>query len=106
IDTLQVSVAPTTGLVVDAGPDLTAGEGDAIAFQATVTDGDGTVMPWNIAWDFDYDGQNFQPDGSANGTLTPSYQYLFPGSYLVAVRVTDSNFVTRLGTLYVDYVNA
>ena len=44
----------------------------------------GTVDPSHIDWDFDYDGQTFDADASAHGTLTPNHTY-----YSVNPELTD-----------------
>ena len=100
--TLTVTVNPSNSLIVNAGPDQAINEGDTAAFNAAYTDGSGTVNVASAQWDFNYDGSNFVADPNANGTLTPSYQFTTPGTYLVAVQLTDSNNVTSIGTLYVS----
>ncbi len=101
LGTLTVTVLPSSGLVVDAGPDQFLNEGDTAAFAVSWTDASGTVDPNSAEWDFNYDGSTFVADASASGTLTPSYTYNTPGLYQVAVQLTDSNSDTEMGLLYV-----
>lgn len=42
-------------------------------------------------WDFNYDGSNFDVDASSTGALINNPGYALPGSYTVALRVTDNN---------------
>jgi len=65
------------------------------------TDPVGTVAPDTVDWDFNFDGHNFNADPNAHGTLTPTYDYDTPGTYLVGLRIIDSNGDTRIGTMYV-----
>ncbi len=101
LDTLTVTVLPSSGLVVDAGPDQFLNEGDTADFAASWSDASGTVDPNSAQWDFDYDGTTFVADASASGTLTPSYTYNTPGLYQVAVQLTDSTGDTEMGLLNV-----
>ncbi|HEY7315532.1 MAG TPA: PKD domain-containing protein [Gemmataceae bacterium] len=102
LSTITVTVNASNALVVDAGPDQALNEGDTAAFSGSYTDGNGTVSASTAQWDFNYDGHNFVANPSANGTLTPSYQFTTPGTYLVALQLTDSNNVTSIGTMYVS----
>ncbi|HEY7427591.1 MAG TPA: PKD domain-containing protein [Gemmataceae bacterium] len=102
LSTITVTVNPSNALVVNAGSDQALSEGDTASFSASYSDGSGTVDPATAQWDFNYDGQNFVANPSANGTLTPSYQFTTPGVYLVAVQLTDSNGVSSIGVQYVS----
>jgi PKD repeat protein len=102
LSTLTVTVNPAPALVVSAGPDQEVAEGDSATFAGSWTDSSGIVDPSSAQWDFDYNGTTFTPDPSAAGTLTPSYTFTTPGTYEVALRLTDSNNVTALGLLYVS----
>lgn len=74
---------------VDLGPAQTVHAGSSVAFNAVVADPAGPGDVASIQWDFNYDGQNFNPDTSANGETTPTYTYATPGTYIVEVQVTD-----------------
>jgi uncharacterized repeat protein (TIGR01451 family) len=101
LGTTTITVQPSGSLVVDAGPDQAIAEGDTAAFNGSWTDGSGTVNPSTAQWDFNYNG-TFVADPSASGTLTPSHTYNTPGTYVVALQLTDSNNVTGLGLLSVS----
>jgi hypothetical protein len=81
-DTVLVTVnnvAPS----VDAGPDVTVPEGDAVAFVGSFND-PGTADTHTIAWAFG--------DGSTTGgTLTPQHTYTAAGVYTVTLTVTDDD---------------
>jgi len=66
-----------------------------------VSDPDGPGDIVSIQWDFDYDGLVFDPDPSASGTLTPSHAYSTPGTYIVALQVTDSAGNTDLAQILI-----
>lgn len=105
LDTLQVNVNWVNTLIVVGGPDQLGIEGEPVAFAGGFIDACCTTIdPAFIDWDFDYDGSNFTADPSAHGTLTPSHQFE-PGTYLVALRLTDCEAVTQVGTLYVAVQN-
>jgi PKD repeat protein len=99
--TMTVTVLPSSGLVVDAGPDQAVERGQDVAFSGSYSDPQAWVDSENIDWCFDYDGVHFQGDPSAHGTLTPTHSYRAPGIYLVALRVIDASGQVRLGTCYV-----
>ncbi len=103
LSTINVTVNPSNSLVVNAGPDQALAEGDTASFSGNWTDATGiTVDPSTAQWDFNYDGSTFNADPSAAGTLTPAHVFTTPGTYLVALQLTDSNNVTSIGTLYVS----
>ena len=82
-------VVDPVGPDVCAGSDMTVNAGQTVTFSGTATDNSGTGLA-TIAWDFDYDGETFVADAAANGTLTPTYTYDDPGTYDVALDVTDN----------------
>jgi hypothetical protein len=59
------------------------------------------VVPETIPWDFNYAG-DVKADPSAADTMTPSYTFTSPDTYLVALQLEDSNNVTGIGLMYVD----
>jgi PKD repeat protein len=89
--------------VPDVPPDVFAGSaqaahaGDAVPFHAVVDDPGGPADVADVQWDFDYDGSNFDP--AVTGTLTPSRQFATPGTYRVALQVTDNHGRTNLSVL-------
>ena len=90
-------VAPT----VDAGPNQTVPEGTTVTFAGTASDPGGSGNPLQVAWDFNYDGSDFNADASANGVLNPSYVYSTPGTYTVALQATDQFGLSSLATMVV-----
>jgi len=68
-------------------------------FEGTAIDPDGVGDIIAIAWDFEYDGSVFDPDPSAGGSLTPSHAYSTPGTYVIALQVTDSAGNTDLAQI-------
>ncbi len=105
LSVMQVTVtAPQyVGPTATAGPDQTINEGGTATFSGSYTDPDGAVSSSGVAWDFNYDGENFNPQ--VTGTLTPTYTFDAPGTYTVALQVTDGNGLSSLDTLTVT-VNA
>jgi hypothetical protein len=81
-DTATVSVqnvAPT----VDAGPDVTAEQGEGVQFAGSFTD-PGLLDTHSLEWDFG--------DGTGeSGTLTPSHAFTSPGVFTVTLTVTDND---------------
>ena len=75
--------------LVSAGVSQTVAAGSTVAFQGTATDPGGASDIAATAWDFNYDGQTFNPDPSANNTLTPQHTFTTPGTYLIALQATD-----------------
>jgi PKD repeat protein len=101
LETLTVTVlnvAPTA----DAGPGQTVNEGDAASFQGSFTDPGIGSESYDFEWDFDYDGQTF--DVEAIGS-SASHQFLQPGSYLVAFRVSDNHGGSGLDVTTVTVAN-
>ena len=85
--------------MVDAGLDLLAYEGDAVAFTATYTDEDITENdPVTILWDFG-DG------ATASDTLAPTHAYGDDGVYEVTLTITDSLGSVGIDTLEVVVSN-
>jgi len=106
LGTLTVTVnSSSSAIVVDAGADQFVNDGDTVSFSGGYTLPSSAVTPVAVDWDFNYDGSNFIANSSASGTLTPSYQFTTPGTYLVAMRVTTANSLTGIGTLYVSVAN-
>ena len=79
VDTLVVTVN-NVAPIVDVGPDLVVSEGDAIGFNAAVTD-PGTNDFHTYAWDFG--------DGNSSSLRTPTHSYPDEGNFVVAVVVND-----------------
>ncbi len=77
-------------------------EGGVVDFNSTVTD-PGELDVHTFEWDFDYDGDTFQAQGSRQNV---SWQYIQDGTYTVALRVTDDDGGTTLVTNDVVIINA
>lgn len=73
------NVAPS----VDAGPDVTAEQGEGVQFAGAFID-PGPLDTHGIEWDFG-DG------GGESGTLTPTHVYANPGVFTVTLTVTDDD---------------
>ena len=86
--------APTAEIAGDQRLD----EGQPGTYRA-----DGSTSPADaiveMAWDFDYDGINFEPSGVTGGEITHAFGD--DGDYTVAVRVTDADGSTDVVTLAV-----
>ena len=96
IGTLQLTVsnvAPT----VNAGSNVTVTAGSVVSFSGSYTDVESSND--QVAWDFNYDGSDFNP-GSAD-TLTPQHVFTTAGTYVVALQVSNSYGDSGLGTLTV-----
>jgi PKD repeat protein len=80
--TARVYNAPPTASI--GGPS-TAAVGESATFAANATDADpaDVAAGFSYAWDFG--------DGATGQGASPSHAYLTPGTYTVAVTVTDSN---------------
>ena len=88
-DTINVTVLNANPLA-NAGPDHIANEGVPLNLvgTATIDPGSGDVLTY--AWDFDYDGTNFDEDAigvSVNVTYPDG-----PSTYAVALRVRDDDY--------------
>ncbi|MCI0376129.1 MAG: PKD domain-containing protein [Gemmataceae bacterium] len=103
IDFLQVVVNYVTPYV-NSGPDRSIAAGETASFLGFHRMS-GSVASSGIEWDFDYDGISFDPDSSVTGNLTPSREFNTPGSYTVALRVTDDTGVSRIDTTSVTVAN-
>jgi PKD repeat protein len=101
LGTITVTVSPSVTIVVNAGPDQAAGQGDTVTFSGSATDSGGNVEPASAQWDFNYNGA-FVADPSASGTLTPTHTFTIPGTYLVALQMQDDEGGTGIGLMYVD----
>ena len=82
--------------IVEAGPSQTVLAGSSAAPAGQHHRATSTSFA-SIEWDFDYDGSTFVADPAGSGTLTPSYTWSNPGSYLVALQVTDADGYTFQG---------
>ncbi len=87
IDVLTVTVL-NVAPVADAGLDQTIDQGSIAAFHGSFTDPGAAGETYSYEWDFNYDGENF--DTQATGADV-TQQFRRPGSFQVALRVTDSN---------------
>jgi PKD repeat protein len=88
------NVAPTAR----AGPDQVVSIGEPVSFSGTASDPGADTLTYE--WDFDYDGTNFTVD--ADG---PDVSYTYPstpGTYTVALRVTDDDGDWGLDTAHVS----
>ena len=91
-----VNDAPPTAVLT--GPAL-ANEGASVTFDASGSDG-GTDGIATYAWDFDYDGEQFEADMTTQDpTASHTYCDNAPnGSYTVVVRVTDEDGSSALAS--------
>jgi uncharacterized repeat protein (TIGR01451 family) len=85
-------------LSVDAGPDQTANEGEAVDFNGAFII-EGTPDALTITWDFG-DG------GTATGTLNPTHVYADDGIYTVILTVSGGSGEEESDTLLVTVDNA
>jgi PKD repeat protein len=85
IDDIEVTVANALPFT-DAGPDQTADQGQTIDFHGLGDDPVTAPEDLVYEWDLDYDGVTFHA-GAAGQDL--SWAYLRPGTYRVALRVSD-----------------
>jgi PKD repeat protein len=92
------NVAPT----VNAGPPQTINEGATATFQGSSTDPGASNETYIYEWDFNYNGQTF--NSQATGA-NAQHQFLQPGTFTVALRVTDSNGGVSIGTTTVTVIN-
>ncbi len=77
------NVAPTANFTTSAPAD----EGDVVDLNSTFSD-PGTHDTHNFEWDFDYDGNTFDVQGTRQNV---SWQFYQDGNYTVALRVTDDD---------------
>ena len=92
-----LNVAPTA----DAGSDQTVNEGQVVSFTGLGTDVPADTLAY--AWDFDYDGSNFDADATVAST-THVYPD-GPASFTVALRVSDEDGGSTIDTLAVAVNN-
>ncbi len=84
--------------IADAGSDQSLSETDAsngfwtVDFDASGSSDDHGIYTYE--WDWDYDGSSFNPTGDTGAT--PSHTWNSPGTYTVAVQVTDHAMQTQL----------
>jgi hypothetical protein len=92
----QTTVAATTVTVQNVAPTASAGGPYAgvpfgpVTFAGSATDPAGPRDPLTYAWDFEYNG-TFAADASGVELKAPSHAYPVPGTYTVALRVTDDD---------------
>jgi hypothetical protein len=83
--------------VVNAAPTAMVGgpyigtAGNPVTFSGDATDPAGSDDTLTYRWDFMYDGTTFAVDSQGVDQKTPSSTYLFPGTYSVALQVTDED---------------
>jgi PKD repeat protein len=92
---VQVDALPPD---VSAGTDLTVRAGQPVTFQGAASAVSGIT---SVNWDFNYDGENFVADPSAQGTLTPTYTFVEPGTYTVALDAVDGDGLDNLDVITV-----
>jgi PKD repeat protein len=87
---------------VDAGPNQKTNEGARITFNGTATD-PSSFDTLTYAWDFDYDGRNFNTDatGPTASTIYPNG----PANVVAALRVRDKDEGETIDTVKVTVVN-
>ena len=76
--------------IADAGGPYTVEEGTPVFFRGSAFDPD-SGGPLTYQWDFDYRGGEFHSDVSGVDLAAPSYVYPFEGTFVVALRVQDSD---------------
>jgi uncharacterized membrane protein len=81
---------------VDAGPDITAAEGETVQFAGSIAHPDG--VDYTVIWDFG-DG------ATAMATLNPAHTYADDGVYVVTLTATDANGLSASDTLLVTVNN-
>jgi hypothetical protein len=91
-------VAPTA----NAGADQTAVSQQAVNFTGTGANASGDAIV-SYEWDFNYDGSNFSADATG---ATASNTFTAPGTYTVALRVTDDDGQTAVDTTQVTVQSA
>src|SRR5205823_75111 len=92
------NVAPTP----NAGPDQTVDEGSTATFHASLTDPGAGQEAYLYEWDFNYNGQSFVVQALG---ADASHQFIQPGTYQVALRVTDSNGAAGVSVFTVNVHN-
>lgn len=94
-DTARVAVQ-NVAPAVDAGPDVTAEQGEGVHFVGAFID-PGLLDTHTIEWDFG--------DGTGvSGTLTPSHVYTSPGLFAVTLTVTDDDGGVGSDSLEVEVI--
>jgi PKD repeat protein len=89
-DTVKVTVnnlAPTA----NAGGPYSGAWGNDITFNGSATDPAGSNDTLTYAWDFEYSGGDFTTDASGVDLRHPTHAYAAPGTYTVALRVSDED---------------
>jgi RHS repeat-associated protein len=90
------------GPTANAGGDQTISEGDTASFNGSFTDPDGTVDPNNVVWDFNNIGPNFHIQATG---LNATFKFPGPGTYSVAMRVTDNHGLSSTNVIQVTVLN-
>jgi PKD repeat protein len=89
VELLEHRWMPNAAPIVQIMGQQTYNMGDNALFSASATDPDGQdPSTLTYYWDFNYDGQNFNP--MAGGNQAP-YLFPAPGNYDVAVQVSDND---------------
>ena len=105
-DTATLNFAAGDPPVANAGTDQNLDEGAAAAgqwtasFDASLGSSD-DVGIYRYEWDWNYDGDIFVPSGDTGPT--PSHTWSEPGTYLVAVRVTDNAMQSHIDVMTVIF---
>jgi PKD repeat protein len=81
--------------IADAGPDRVTDEGLSLNLVASASSDPGYGDTLSYAWDFDYDGLNFDEDASG-GSVSVTYPD-GPVTYTVALRVRDDDYPYTAG---------
>jgi len=89
MDEVAVSIV-NANPVVEAGADRTVNEGSSLSLTGTASD-PGWGDELSLAWDLDYDGENFDEDVVGSSRLDWSYAD-GPATYVVAFRVRDDDY--------------
>lgn len=103
-DTAEVVITINNALpLAAAGPDQTVLEGSTVNFDGSgSSDPNGDLLTYE--WDFNYDGINFEVEGSG-----PLVSYIYPNgpaTITAAVRVSDGDGGSDIDTLQVTVENA
>lgn len=88
----------------DAGGTYSVDEGGNVTLSGSnSSDADGTIVTYE--WDFDYDGQNFNPDASGSSATFSAAGLDGPTMRTVALRVTDDRGGQSIVTAVVSVSN-
>ena len=92
-DSVTIYALSAPAVIASASP-TSGGVPLDVAFSATVSDPDGTIVLYE--WDFDGDGTFDHSDSSTPGA---SYRYETAGLYHATIRVTDNDDLTATDTI-------